>query len=440
MAVDAAAVTDRPEPRPTRAVPVENAPPSRRIEGLDGLRALAVLAVLVYHLRPASLPGGFLGVDVFFVVSGFLITTLLLREVADRGRLDLTRFWVRRARRLLPALVAVVVLTVPVAWAASTDLLVGIGRQVLGALTFSTNWLEVAAGSSYFARTSPQLFVNFWSLAVEEQFYLLWPLVLAALLALTRTSRQRVRLTLTVAALSALAMAVLTTPGEDATRAYYGTDTHLFGLMIGAALAFAWAAPGRGFLGSPAWQRWRGPLTATAAAALLLLMLTLREDLTATFRGGILLASVLTAVLVAGLLDRPSAYRAALQAPVLEWVGRRSYGIYLWHWPVICILAALVPTADDSAGHWTVRGAAVVVTVVVAAGSFRWLEEPIRRHGFRSAGRAVVTALAGPGRRPVQVALGAVGVVVLLAGVAITQAPEKSATQLQIEAGQQRVA
>ncbi|MFH5822161.1 acyltransferase family protein [Georgenia sp. AZ-5] len=214
-----------------------------RIEGLDGLRALAVAAVLVYHLRPASLPGGFLGVDVFFVVSGFLITTLLLREIATRGRIDLARFWLRRARRLLPPLLAVVVLSVPLAWLASTDLLVGIGRQVLGAVTFSSNWLEIGAGSSYFDATAPQLFVNFWSLAVEEQFYLLWPAAVAALVA-AAGGRRRTRVALVLAAVSAAFMAVLHTPGEDATRVYYGTDTHLFGLMIGAALAFAFATPG----------------------------------------------------------------------------------------------------------------------------------------------------------------------------------------------------
>ncbi len=143
-----------------------------RIEGLDGLRALAIVGVLVFHLDAAWLPGGFLGVDVFFVVSGFLITTLLVREHRRTGRVALSQFWVRRARRLLPALVLCVVTSVLIARVVSADLLVDVGRQMVGALTFSTNWLEITAGSSYFDQTAPQLFMNFWSLAVEEQFYL----------------------------------------------------------------------------------------------------------------------------------------------------------------------------------------------------------------------------------------------------------------------------
>src|SRR5690606_23039035 len=212
----------------------------RRIEGLDGLRALAVAAVLIFHLRPETLPGGFLGVDVFFVVSGFLITTLLLRELAT-GRVDLARFWLRRARRLLPAVAAVVLVCVPAAWLVSSDLLVGIGRQVGGALTFTTNWLEIGAGTSYFDTTAPQVFAHFWSLAVEEQFYLLWPLLLVALVAATATARTRARIALAAAVVSAAAMAVLHTPGEDATRVYYGTDTHAFSLLVGVALAFWWS-------------------------------------------------------------------------------------------------------------------------------------------------------------------------------------------------------
>ena len=142
----------------------------RRIRGLDGLRALAVLAVLIFHLRPASLPGGFIGVDIFFVVSGFLITSLLIRERASTGSIDFAGFWLRRARRLLPAVFLTVIVSVTGGLLLGNDLLVGILRQTVGALTFSTNWVEIAAGSSYFAGTSPQLFAHFWSLAVEEQF------------------------------------------------------------------------------------------------------------------------------------------------------------------------------------------------------------------------------------------------------------------------------
>ncbi|WP_127126650.1 acyltransferase family protein [Georgenia sp. SYP-B2076] len=412
-----------------------------RIEGLDGLRALAVAAVLVYHLRPASLPGGFLGVDIFFVVSGFLITTLLLRELRTKHRVDLPRFWLRRARRLLPALVGVVLVSIPSAWAVNTDLLVSIGRQALGALTFSSNWLEIAAGSSYFTATAPQLFVNFWSLAVEEQFYLLWPILLVALVAATSSARQRVRLALGAAAASAGLMAVLHTPGQDATRVYYGTDTHAFGLLLGVALAFAWAAPG-GVLRSRGWRRWRARTALVALAGLAALMLTLRQSSAFTFRGGILLASVLAIVLVAALLGPPGPFQRLMRLAPLEWVGQRSYGIYLWHWPVLVILAELLPTAHDSPAHWALRGLALALTLAIAAASYRLLEQPVRSHGFRGAWRAFRASLrsAVPLRRVLaRTVAGGTGVAVVAALVAVAVAPERTQTQKQIEAAQRAV-
>ncbi|UNX54270.1 acyltransferase [Georgenia sp. TF02-10] len=437
------AARPRPADRSTaaRATPAARPRLGRggRVEGLDGVRALAVLAVLVYHLRPQSLPGGFLGVDVFFVVSGFLITTLLLRELTGRGRLDLPRFWLRRARRLLPALVGVVLVTVPLAWAVSSDLLVSIGRQTLGALTFSSNWLEIAAGSSYFTATAPQLFVNFWSLAVEEQFYLLWPLLLVAVVAAGTTPHRRVQLALAAAGVSALLMAVRYTPGEDATRVYYGTDTHLFGLMIGVALAFAWAAPGGSVLGGAGWQRWRHLAGPAAVAGLLGLMLTLEESSAATFRGGILTASLLSAVVVAALLGPTGPFQRLLRLPAVEWVGQRSYGIYLWHWPVIVILTEAIPTAHDSPGHWAVRALALALTLLVAAASFRWLEQPVRRDGFAACLARARAALADrvPARRLLARGAAATAALLVLAtAAAISVAPERSQTQVQIEEAQ----
>lgn len=202
-------------PRP--AVPSKTARPREFYAGLDGLRALAIISVLVFHLHDGWLPGGFLGVDVFFVISGFLITSLLAREIADHGIVDLKGFWTRRARRLIPALVLCVVAATLVARLVSPDLTVGIGRQVFGAATFSTNWVEIATGNSYFEQTAPILFMNLWSLAVEEQFYLLWPIITFVLVVrLHRNARWGVPLG--VAAASTLAMALLYQPGADVTR------------------------------------------------------------------------------------------------------------------------------------------------------------------------------------------------------------------------------
>ena len=207
-----------------------------RLRGLDGLRAIAVTTVIAFHFVPGLLPGGYIGVDVFFVISGFLITTLLLRERAETGRIILRKFWLRRARRLLPALALVVLASSTAALVIGGDVLVRIGTQVLGAATFSYNWIGIASNASYFDDTTPELFRNLWSLAVEEQFYLVWPV---AILLLVLVRRRGIQLAI-VAALalgSIAAMVALLSAGAPPTRLYYGTDTHSFGLAIGAGLA-----------------------------------------------------------------------------------------------------------------------------------------------------------------------------------------------------------
>ncbi|MGI8946923.1 MAG: acyltransferase family protein [Ornithinimicrobium sp.] len=440
---------DRARPPGTRPVPGADRRPGGRpprgprgidprpgtIPGLDGVRGLAILAVLVFHFTPTVLPGGFLGVDVFFVISGFLISTLLMRELADAGRIDLPRFWLRRARRLVPALVLVVVVSVAAARVVGGDLLVGIGRQTLGALTFTTNWTEIAAGGSYFSATSPVLFVNFWSLAIEEQFYLLWPFGLVLVLALSAGTRQRLLVAGGLATTSALLMALTYAPGTDGSRAYYGTDTHAFGLMLGAGLAFAWAGPERAWLRTPLWRRWRGLAVALAALTLLSLMLTLGEASAVTFRGGILLACLATVVLLAGLLESGGPWRRLMTNAALSWLGSRSYGIYLWHWPVLLIGAALVPYAPGTGRASVVLLTCLLLTLLISETSYRAIETPIRRHGFIAPVHAAAGWLATPWQRsrlPRLVAGGLASVLVLTV-VAVLTAPETSRTQQQIE-------
>ncbi|MDO8122331.1 acyltransferase family protein [Isoptericola sp. b490] len=398
-----------------------------RIPGLDGLRAFAVLAVIGYHTLPRAIPGGFLGVDVFFVVSGFLITTLLLREMRERGNIRLAAFWTRRARRLLPALAAVVVASTLAARVVEPDLLVGIRRQVLGAATFTTNWLEVAAGSSYFDERQPELLRPLWSLAIEEQFYVLWPVLLVAGLVVVRSRAALARAALAAAALSAVAMALLLS--DDPTRVYYGTDTHAFGLLLGVAAAFAWR--GRPLLGG---ARWAAP---GALAGLVLLALVLRDDASVTYRGGLLLASLLAVVAVAGCTGASTAYVRALELRPLSWVGERSYGLYLWHWPVGLVMTRLVAGAPGTGRWWWGTALGVAVTFALAAASYRWVETPVRRHGFRATGRAVlerVRAAAGP-----RWAMGGVAATLAVAVAVVATAPRVSGAELAVEQGQQAI-
>lgn len=383
-----------PKPVPRKTAPRKTVPPKPvpfRVVGLDGLRALAVALVILYHLAPpAVMPGGFLGVDIFFVVSGFLITSLLLREKADTGRIALGAFWRRRARRLLPALGLLLITCCTAALAVGGDVLVRLSTQVLGAITFSSNWLFIAGGSSYFDESTPELFRNLWSLAVEEQFYLLWPLLVAfALLRLPR--RARLAAVGAAALASAVAMALLWDP-VDATRVYYGTDTHAFGLALGAVLALlaqTW---------SPRpleWARWQrralgvgGPVAVVllvAAAALL------PADSPLAYRGGLAAVAVLSAVAIAALLVPGSPLGRVLELAPLRWIGRRSYGLYLWHWPVFVLVAAALPTWSRDGGEgWTLGLIALALTVGAATLSYALVEEPIRRRGFRASGRAFV--------------------------------------------------
>ena len=213
---------------------------SSYLRGLDGLRAIAVLAVLLYHIAPNQFVGGYVGVDFFFVISGFLITYGILRKVGrPDARFSLKDFWLRRVRRLFPALVVLVLVCVPLAALIYPELLVGAARQVLGALTCTTNWVEIVHGSNYFDQANPMLFKNLWSVAVEEQFYLIWPPILLALLSRRLSHKRLLGVGAGVTLASVLLMAVLASP-ENYTRVYYGTDTHCFGLALGILLAFVW--------------------------------------------------------------------------------------------------------------------------------------------------------------------------------------------------------
>ena len=400
-----------------------------RIAGLDGLRAMAVLAVLGYHLRPSAVSGGFLGVDIFFVISGFLITTLLIREQRTGGRIDLRAFWTRRARRLVPALVTVVATSIVVAWLVDGDLLVGIGRQTIGAATFSTNWVELGASTDYFDATSPLLFNTFWSLAIEEQFYLLWPIVIVGLVRARVRAAPAAVFTLVAAGGSAALMSVLSASGASATRVYYGTDTHLFGMMLGASLAFAFAAP-VAILASRRWHRLRLWVGFVGMAAVLALIFGLGHASSFTYHGGIALASVCSVLMVVALPGGPTSFTRLLQIRPLVWVGERSYGIYLWHWPVFLIVSELLPAPAPGVPPTLLTVLSVLAaTAILSEVSYRWIEGPIRRNGFAGTWHALV------GRRLERVVAPAMIVLMALAGFALATAPDRSQAQLSVEAG-----
>ncbi|MFO7689298.1 MAG: acyltransferase family protein, partial [Cryobacterium sp.] len=408
---------------------------SPRLAGLDGLRALAVLAVVLYHFFPEAIPGGFLGVDVFFVISGFLITGLLVSEHARTGRVDLRRFWQRRLKRLVPPLVPVILLGCAGAFVLGGDVLMGLGVQLMGAVTFGYNWVSLLSEVSYFSADQPELFRNLWSLAVEEQFYLLWPLALLLLLRI-RHDRVRLALILLFAALSAAWMGALFTPSGDPTRAYYGSDSHSFGLLLGAALALVLrrSAGSRNRL-----RRLRPWLGGAALGLLCAAVWLLPSDSAATYRGGLLAVSLLTAVVIWAAV-RGGRFGHALDVAPLRYLGERSYGIYLWHWPILVLMRLAWPPSLHSAVPIALATAAL--TLLAAAASYRFVEKPIRDQGLRRfAGRFAVR---DGGSMPERAARG-LGLMVALAlctatVAALLSAPATTTAQQEIARGQAALA
>lgn len=342
---------------------------------LDGIRALAVVCVIAYHLGVPGAQGGMLGVGVFFTLSGYLITDLLLAHWRRDVSLGLGQFWLRRARRLLPALF--LMLIVVSVWVALFDAsqLDGVRRQVLAAAVYVSNWSTIGQHGSYFSRfAAPLPLDHLWSLAIEEQFYLVWPWVLLAGIWTCRTRWALALFTLALAGVSAFVMAHAYHPGYDPTRAYEGTDTRAFGLLIGAALSIVW--PSRlPRIASRATVR--NLLDAAAIAGLIAIAVLVWKTSAFShflYPWGFLLLSVATAAVIAAVVNPASRLVGALGSPPLRWIGVRSYGIYLWQWPII-VLASPV---HGSIGF--VRGALMVVaTVAIASLSWRYLEEPIRQ-------------------------------------------------------------
>ncbi len=320
-----------------------------------------------------------MGVGVFFTLSGFLITSILVRAWRERGAVDLGSFWLRRARRLVPALVAVVAVTLGVtAIVAPADGMTRL-REAVAGLLYVSNWTTIAAGESYFDRFSgPGPLDHLWSLAIEEQFYLLWPLLLLGLIALTRRRLWRVAgATMGLAAASFLAMWLLAEPGFDHTRVYQGTDTRAGGLLVGAALAVAMAAS-RSESDAPVRERapwWLDALGLVSLGVVVWKFATTDAYAMSLYGGGLAALSLATAVVVAAASYRRGAVGWLLSATPMRWLGERSYGIYLWHMPVIAFLPAAL-------GAWT-AAVAVPLTLVLAWASWRWLEDPIRVRGLR---------------------------------------------------------
>ena len=395
--------------------------------------------VLAFHERISGLPGGFLGVDVFFVISGYLITDLLASPWDEGGRLDLRAFWIRRARRLLPCL-AVVLVTVTAAVAVlEPDQSPGLRPGLLAAVTYTSNWWQALHHQSYFAVFGPPPpLQHLWSLAIEEQFYLLWPLILTVVLYACARRRTRAAVVWLGATASAVIMAVGYAAGEGSARLYYGTDTHAIALLVGATLALRWPLR-RIAAASEAETRLLDLIGLVGLSVLAWELVHVTGRGSAVYQGGIAAAALAAGAVVVAAASSGALGRMIGWAP-LRWIGVRSYGIYLWHWPVIAIFAA---RAGAEATTFGVRAAETALTITLAAASWRWIEAPILRDGFGVTVRrqwAAITGSIAAARQSPQRALAALiplAAIVLAgtAGYGVFYSPSGPTLQQQLAAG-----
>lgn len=353
----------------------------RYITGLDGIRAIAVIMVLAYHLKLALFKSGFLGVTVFFVLSGYLITGILISEVEEEGTIDLKNFWLRRIRRLVPAVMSMAVVIIFVSAVVNRVIFTKGCKDFLASVLGFNNWWQIFNKVSYFeAAGVPSPFTHCWSLAIETQFYLIYPLILLGIykLAKSRGEGRAKRgllfagVTLLLALISVILMIALFNPQQDASRVYYGTDTRAFSLLFGALLAILWdyrmvprrlSASVNMVLGS------------VSFAVLLVMTIAINGSSNFWYRGGQFVGTILTVLVIYTVLGRKTWLSRFLSNPVLKWIGDRSYSIYLWHYQIILLISKGIKAS------WWITLIEIVLSVVLAELSYRFIETPIR-HGI----------------------------------------------------------
>ena len=350
------------------------------VTGIDGVRTLAVLGVIIYHLLPTTLPGGYLGVPLFLLISGYFVTLQLVRQMDQTGGIQLTKFYLKRLRRLYPVLIVMLTVTTAYITLFARDLLHNIKSTIATNLLWVYNWWEIGHGQSYFDRFNGESpFTHLWTLGVEAQFYFLWPLILFMLFLILR-KRSKIKWTVFILAVaSAVEMALLFDP-QNINRVYYGTDTRAFSLLLGSWLALCWPI-----------DHLNANLTAHAArildgvgiGALLITLLgffTLPGQSSWTYRGGMFFYSLIGMILIATIVHPGSHMNRWLTNPFFTWIGQRSYGIYVYQLPVMVFYERVVEI-----GRHPVINALVECLLILAISefSYRLVEQPLAHYQWR---------------------------------------------------------
>ncbi len=355
------------------------------IPAIDGLRALAVIAVMLYHLGFNWIPGGFLGVDLFFVISGYVITRLLLDSIEQSGGLDLRGFYLARARRLLPALIFTVTTTTIAIGIWAPDTIKRLLTDMPFSLTGTMNWWLVARHQDYFESIGrPPLLQHTWSLAVEAQFYLLWPLILYFIL--KRLGKSRIPIAaLVIAAASGITL-LLVSFSLDASNAskvshvYFGTDTHSIGLFLGAALAVSWIPQNFTINVSKKAQDFIDGIGVFGFIGIIATFLLIDESKPTLYKIAFPLAGLFGASIIMSVVHPASRFAPILQNPILVWIGQRSYAMYLWHWIIFQVTR---PSVDLAGQMWALYALRILIVFALADISLRYVEQPIRRGALK---------------------------------------------------------
>lgn len=354
----------------------------RYITGFDGIRTLAVIGVILYHLFPNIMHGGYLGVPIFFAVSGYLITDLLRQEWLQTETIDVKGFYIRRMKRLYPGLIAMLILSSAYIVLFQKDLLNNLRSVFASSVFYYNNWWQIFKGFSYFDRFATQSpFTHIWSLAVEAQNYLVWPLLFIVLKKYVKHSGKIFALIMGATVISGVLMAVLFTPGSDPTRVYYGTDTRLFSILMGSGLAFVWPSYR---LKEEIPAKARNLLNGVGIASLVVLLasfLFFADRYSFVYYGGMFIVSIFATLLVAVTAHPGADVNRWLTNPVFTWIGKRSYGIYLYQFPVMIFYEAKIKNLSDHVLLHSLIELALILGISEL--SYRFIEKPLGKFYYK---------------------------------------------------------